>query len=331
MAQIIISEFLVTPPILINEDIKELFDNNTWIKALCRNKNSLPYLKQNVKKWLPVHIKWISSYCDDMSFLNKHKKYINFINLSSNPFINKLDEKILFDNIDKLDWWKLSKNKSAVNFLKKCPQKIIWKAACLNQSIEMVNWIDELYLSKNLDMKDNWEFLSCNPTAIDILIKHKSFINNKINLNSKAVPFLKENPHLIDYKLLCYNNSKEAIELINQRIERGLIDDISFEYLSTNPFAIDILKKYPERIDWDMTTLNENVGLLYKDFPDKIKIYIKYTIIYPSVLPYIKDYLYEVSPVTLAKNPNIFYVDNKTYKQNLKDIQKTINRIKNIK
>lgn len=331
MAQFIISEFLVTPPVLIKEDIKELYDNKSWIKALCRNKNSFPYLKQNIKKWLPIHIKWISSYCEDMHFLNKHKKYINFINLSSNPFINKLDEKILIDNIDKLDWWELSKNKSAVTFLKKYPEKIIWQAACFNQSIDMINWIDELYLSKNLDMKNKWEFLNCNPTAIHVLIKHKNFINNNINLNTKAIDFLKENPHLIDYKILCYNNSKEAIELINQRIEKGFIDDISFEYLSTNPFAIDILKKYPERIDWDMTTLNKNVGLLYKEFPDKIKKYIKYTIIYPSVLPYIKEYLYEVSPVTLAKNPNIFYTDEKEYKQKLKDIQKTINRIKNIK
>jgi len=332
MAQIVISEFFVTPPICIIEDIKELYNNGNWIKALCRNKNSFPYLKQNVKKWLPIHIKWVSSHCEDISFLKRHKKYIDFANLSSNTCINQLDEKILIENIDKLDWWELSRNKNAVGFLKKYKKRIIWKAACLSQSIEMLNWIDELYSSQQLDMYENWEFLSCNPHAIDILIKHKNFINKKnINLNPKAIDYLKENTHHINYKVLCHNNSKEAMKLIKERIDRGYIDDISFEYLSTNSFAIDILKEHPEKIEWDMTILNENVGILYQFFPEKIEKYIKYTINYPSVLPYIKDYLYKVSPVILAINPEIFYTDKKNYKQKLQDIQSIINRIKNIK
>ena len=329
MAQIVISEFFVTPPICIIDDIKELYDNGNWLKALCRNKKAFPYLKQNIKKWLPIHIKWISSHCDDIPFLNKHKKYIDFYNLSSNPYIDRLDEKILIKNINRLDWWELSRNKSAVNFLKKYPKKIIWQAACLNKSIEMLNWIDELYLSGDLDMKQNWKFLSCNSEAIYILMKYKKFIDQKnINLNSKAIPFIKENPNLIDYKILCYNNSKDAMDLIKDRIDRGLINDLCFEYLSANSYAIDILKEHPERIEWDMTILNENVGMLYELFPDKISKYIKYTINYTSVLPYIKDYLYNVSPVILATNPSIFYIDKKTYKNKLKCIQKTIDRIK---
>ena len=327
MAEFTISEFIVTPPIYIIDDIKELYKNGTWTKALCRNKNSFPYLKQNIKKWLPIHIKWISSHCDNIPFLYKHKKYIDFQNLSSNPCIDKFDEKILIKNLDKLDWWDLSRNKNAVNFLKKYPEKVIWQSACLNQSPEMLNWIDELYSSQNLDMTNNWQFLSCNPYAISILIKYKSFIDHKnINLNSKAIPFLKENTNLINYKILCYNNSEEAMELIKKRIERGFIDDICFEYLSTNPFAIDILKEYPEKIIWDMTILNENVGILYKYFPDKISKYIKFTINYPSVLPYVKDYLYNISPVILATNPDIFYTDNKEYKEKLKNMRKIISK-----
>jgi hypothetical protein len=325
MAEFIISEFLVTPPVYIIDDIKELYKNGTWIKALCRNKKSFPYLKQNIKKWLPIHIKWISSYCSDIDFLHKHKKYIDFKNLSSNPSINKFNEKILIKNLDNLDWWELSRNKNAVNFLKKYPEKVIWQAACLNQSIDMLNWIDELYSSKNLDMKNNWSFLSCNPIAISFLIKYKDFIDSKnINLNSKAIPFLKENPHLINYKVLCYNNSYEAMELIKKRIDRGFIDDLCFDNLSTNPFAIDILKEYPEKIIWDLTILNENVGILYQYFPEKISKYIKFTINYPSVLPYVNDYLYSISPVILATNPNIFYTDKNEYKERLKNIQKVI-------
>jgi hypothetical protein len=332
MAQIVISEFLVSPPICIIDDIKELYNNGIWIKALCRNNKAFPYLKQNIKKWLPIHIKWISSHCDDIHFLIKYKKYIDFTNLSSNPNINKLDEKILIKNIKKLDWWLLSRNKNAVSFLKKYPEKVIWQAACLNQSLEMLNWIDDLYSTDNLDMSENWSFLTCNPEAIHFLLKYKNFIDKKnINLNSKAISFLKENPDLINYKVLCYNNSKEAMELIKERIKRGLIEDICFEYLSTNPYAIDILKEYPERIEWDMTILNENVGKLYEFFPDKISKYIKYTINYPSVLPYIKEYLYNVSPVILATNPDIFYIDKGIYKNRLKNVQQIINRIKNIK
>jgi hypothetical protein len=332
MSQIVISEFLVSPPICIIDDIKELYNNGTWLKALCRNKKAFPYLKQNIKKWLPIHIKWISSHCDDIPFLIKYKKYIDFSNLSRNPNINKLDENILIKNIKKLDWWFLSKNESAVCFLKKYPKKIIWQAACLNPSIEMIQWIDELYSSGNLDMSENWQFLTCNPNAINVLLKYKEFIHKKnINLNSKSISFLKDNPLFINYKVLCYNNSFEAMELLKERINIGLIDDLCFENLSTNPYAIDILKENPERIDWDMTILNENVGLLYEIFPDKISKYIKYTINYPSVLPYIKEYLHNVSPVILATNPDIFYVDKGNYKNRLKSIQQIINRIKNIK
>lgn len=334
MAQFVISEFLVTKPVYIIDEIKELYENGKWNKALCKNKNSFAYLKQHIKKWLPVHIKWISSHCTDISFLIKHKKYIDYKNLSSNHFI-KFDKNIqdlLSENLNKLDWWELSMNKNAILFLKKYPTKIIWQAACLNKSTDMLNWIDELYSSNNLDMTENWSFLSCNKEAIYLLNKYKDFIDKRnINLNSNAIPFLKENPHLINYKVLCYNNSKEAIELLKERINKGFIDDLCFEYLSTNPYAIDILLQHPEKIVWDMTILNENVGELYKHFPDKIGKYIRYTVNYPSVLPYVKDNLYNFSPVILATNPDIFYTDSEEYKTKLKDIQKFLYRIKNIK
>lgn len=334
MAQVIISEFLISKPVHIIEDIKELYENGKWNKALCKNKNSFPYLKQNLKKWLPVHIKWISSHCNDIHFLMKHKKSIDYKNLSSNQniFFDKDVQDILSQNLNKVDWWELSMNKNAVSFLKKYPKKIIWQAACLNKSSEMLNWIEELYLSNNLDMTENWAFLSCNKEAIHFLKKYKDFIDKRnINLNSNAVPFLRENPDLIDYKVLCYNNSKEAIELLKERIEKGFIEDLCFEYLSTNPYATDILLKYPEKIVWDMTILNENVGELYKYFPDKVIKYIKYTANYPSVIPYIKENLYNISPVILATNPNIFHIDKEEYKTKLKDIQKFLYRIKNIK
>ncbi len=328
MTESIISKFYVSKKIKLCDDIKELYDRNTWLKALCKNPNSFPYLKDKVKKWIPAYIKYISMYCDDVEFLKKYESYIDFMNISINPNINKLEE-ILERHLDELDWWDLSENNKATPFLKKHKDLVIWEAACLNESKEMAEWIEELYESNELDMSDKWSFLSSNPFAINMLKKNISKVSiENLNTNENAIEFLRENPDHLDYKSICLNESKEAIKLIEEIIKDGKINMLSFHYLSANSEATDILKIYPDRINWEMTTINENVGELYKAFPEKIKKYIRETCIYPSVYPFIKDYLYYISPVTLAENPSIFCEDLNEYKNSIESIQKIIFKFK---
>ena len=182
--------------------------------------------------------------------------------------------------------------------------------------------IDFLSLPKNFP-KIVWSILSCNPSAINLLKKHLNMIDKTgLNLNPKGFEILKDHSEMINFAVLCNNQSKEAMEIIEKNINHP---SISFELLSSNSYAIDILKKHKDKIDWYMTIDNENIGELFKAFPDKISsLIIKYVVKYPSVIPYLKDYIYDISYIKLAENPGIFTVDENDYNLRLKSVQNII-------
>jgi phage gp36-like protein len=329
MSQFVISEFYVSPSVVLIDDVKDFYYNSNesnesnissvWMKAMCKNKESFLFLKDKIKKWLPVHFKWLSSHCSDIDFLRKNENKIDYKELSKNLSINYLHD-ILERNIDLLDWKELSRNISAVSFMKKYRDKINWDYACMNESKEMVEFLFEN--RKNI----HWGFLSGNPSAVYRLKDNLKKVDVlMLNTNPNAVEILEDNPEFIDYNALCDNRSEKAMKLVEKNINHP---DISFEYLSSNPYAIDILKRYPEKIDWGMAIDNENVGELFKSFPEKINMYLKYCLKYPSVLPILKDYLYDISFIKLAQNPGIFKKDDKEYKKNLKSIQNIISKFK---
>jgi hypothetical protein len=318
MSQIVISEFFVTRNLVLIDDVKNIYSESKCIKAFCRNKKAFPFLKNIIKKWLPVHFKWISSHCQDIEFMRKNENKINYKELSKNTCVNYILD-ILERHLDELDWNELSKNTSAVHLLKKYRKRICWSSACDNTSTEM---IDFLSLPKNFP-KIVWSILSCNPSAIDLLKKHLNMIDKTgLNLNPKGFEILKDHTEMINFAVLCNNQSKEAMEIIEKNINHP---SISFELLSSNSYAIDILKKHKDKIDWYMTIDNENIGELFKAFPDKISsLIIKYVVKYPSVIPYLKDYIYDISYIKLAENPGIFTVDDNDYNLRLKTVQNII-------
>jgi hypothetical protein len=316
MSEIVISEFFVNPSFDLIDEIKPLYSNYKWYKALCRNKSAFPFLKNKIKKWLPIHFKFISSHCQDIDFLRKNKDKINYEELSKNPCVHYLYD-LLEEHIDELNWSELSKNPNAVPFLKKHKKYIDWWYASQNTSLEMIDFLEE-----NIKFI-KWSPLSANPNAIKILQKYTNMVDiYMLNINPNAIELLKKK-ELIDLKSLCNNHSKEAMEIIESNINNPLI---SFEILSTNPYATDILIKNPEKIDWFMAIENENIGELFKAFPEKIDSLLKCVVKYPSVIPYIKD-IYNISPVKLAENPSIFKLNKDDYKQRLYYIQKMLEKI----
>lgn len=309
MSEFVISEFLVKPSLVIIDEVKDLYDDSNFtLKALCRNKSSFPYIKNRIKKWLPVHFKWISSYCDDIDFLRKNKNKIDYSQLSKNPNVNYITD-LMEEHIDELDWDELSKNPSAYKILSKYPEFINWWYLCQNTSMEVMNMLETLYMDRV-----QWLPLSANPSAIGILKKNLSKVDKPaLNINTKAIEILKEYPELIDYKSLCSNQSKEAMEIIEKNIKR---DDISYELLSANKYAIPLLMKNPDKIDWYMAIDNEEIGQLltaFRDNTDRDKIIMRYVIKYPSIIPLLKENSYNISLVKLAENPAIFKVDTNNY------------------
>lgn len=149
---------------------------------------------------------------------------------------------------------------------------------------------------KNRPNNVDWIELSLNPAAIDILSKNVDKINWwNLNKNPEGIKLLKLYPEKIFWNSFACNTSPEAIEMINKFIEnhfsifkkiwnfflcnKALKDynNICWEsfwyYLSQNPAAVPLLKKYKSHIVWRRVSENpspEAIKLLFKENPEKI-------------------------------------------------------------
>ena len=122
--------------------------------------------------------------------------------------------------------------------------------------------------------KLNWQWLSSNPNAIDLLREKMDNENklsqevlNKVNIKDKIDwQKLSGNPYaieLLEEKITKENEmSKEYLETLHY------VDKINWKSLSENPNAIELLKKNQDKIDWRNLSRNPNAIELLK----KIKI-----------------------------------------------------------
>ena len=101
-----------------------------------------------------------------------------------------------------------------------------------------------MLINHNLNKFNDWDKLSTNPGAIELL---------------------KENPDKIVWNFLSINSNPEAIKLLKSNP-----DKINWSYLSLNPNAIELLKANPENIIWDDLSENPNAIELLEANTDKI-------------------------------------------------------------
>jgi hypothetical protein len=106
--------------------------------------------------------------------------------------------------------------------------------------------------------KLDWCYLSSNPNAIQLLetnLQRESYIINW--------------RRLLDWRRLSGNpDNSYAIPLLEKNP-----DKIDWTYLSKNPNAIHLLEKYPEKINWGALSRNSNAIHLLEKYPDKINWY----------------------------------------------------------
>ena len=174
-------------------------------------------------------------------------------------------------DINKINWSLLSLNPCpyALELLKKEPHKIDLYWLSKNNSLEAIEYLEQLNVH---NYKINWNYLSTNMNAFNILEKNPNKINwyfLTLNANDKAIQLLKENPNKIIWNLLSLNTNIKAIELLEENP-----DKINWNYLSQNKnsTALTILKKNPNKINWNFLSLNENPEAitLLKENPSKI-------------------------------------------------------------
>ena len=267
----------------IQEEREKGLDDLDWF-WLSGNPNAIDLLKENSKK-----INWETlsgnTNTNAIELLKANPKKINWENLSGNPntkaieLLKKYPEEIDWNRLsgnpnpkaiellnaksEKIDWENLSGNPNpkAIELLNANPEKIIWKQLSGNPNAI------ELLINNPEEIK--WYYLSKNPNAIE-LIKNKINEENEmsedelydlddsqkiswklLSQNPNAIELLKDNPTKIYGELLSQNLNPEAIELLKKYPEK-----IDWFWLSQNPNAIELLKAHPKKIYWNRLSKN---------------------------------------------------------------------------
>ena len=238
----------------ISSDWRSIYKIN-W-STLSQNPNAIDMLKEN-----PKEIDWVklSVNPNAIELLKANPKNIYWPYLSMNHGAIEL----LKANRSKIDWYYLSKNPNpeAIDMLKANPKNIDWEHLSENPSSKVIELIKEkIKLENNLnhdqldDLPDsekiNWEVLSANPNAIDILKAKPEKIDWKeLSANPNAIDMLKANKDKIDWHRLSANPN--AIDML-----KANKDKIDWRWLSGNPNAIKLLKINPKKIDWEYASMN---------------------------------------------------------------------------
>jgi hypothetical protein len=107
--------------------------------------------------------------------------------------------------------------------------------------MKLLDWIDMCYL--------NWDILSENPNAIDLLEKYPDRINwCRLSSNHNATNLLLKNPNKIDYNFLCDNNNilyiLESLNLLESKDDLYTPNDWehALYYLDTEQVINDLLR-----------------------------------------------------------------------------------------
>lgn len=240
--------------------------------------------------------------------------------VSANP--NAIDFFSLEQNRTLISWYVLSENPNAIDFLSLPENKNFIKynyLSCNKSSnpelIELLKAELKANPNPNIRRQKNWEELSKNPYAIEILTSP-------------------ENYDYIKWKSLSSNTSPAAIKFL---LEDKNIDFIKWLEFSRNPCnsAIQFLKDNPEYIDWEGLSANTNskaISLikekiikenqLYRLSPTEYanlqnKVYWRALSANPKaidlIIAKIKDgiRLDDIDWDALSQNPSIFFTFNK--------------------
>jgi hypothetical protein len=113
----------------------------------------------------------------------------------------------------------------------------------INPAPEAIQIIEETLEEDKQIM--NLDYLALNPTAINII---KKYVEKRLS-NSLTKSLYNSLYNILVQ--LSYNTAPEAIYLISKVLETNPNEDyICWRGLSGNPTAIDLIKKYPHKIDW---------------------------------------------------------------------------------
>jgi hypothetical protein len=190
--------------------LEQNLDKVDW-KNLSANPSAIQLLEQHLDK---VHWPYLSLNPAAITLLEQNQDKIHWRNLSLNPGAVSLLEK----NIDRIDLYNLALNPGAIDLLSRImiyPScRAILHNLCANKG---AGRLLKLYAAQNPESMD-WEELSRNPGAIEVLVQHQSHIDwYAFCENPAAVNYLK-NSKDVDWEALCENPA--AGKLIHRRLTK---------------------------------------------------------------------------------------------------------------
>jgi methionine-rich copper-binding protein CopC len=247
--------------------------------------------------------------------LKKFCKYINVFaeNIKSSP-------KSIKKKMKAANSISASKRRGSLHLL---PEDILEKIVEKYKTIFKIKYVLKDWVLE-LDDEDygvylddiDWEGLSSNPNAIDLLQKYSYKINWSWlsgNTNPRAIEMLKTHSHSIDWRVLSANPA--AIDMLKSKIEKEskmnerqlekLKDKIDWDMLSQNPNpeAIKILKANPDNINLDFLSANPSAIDILKANVDDISWYELSANTNPEAIELLKTKFYKINWELLSANP----------------------------
>ena len=250
---------------------------------------------------------------------------------------NKALNQLIEQNINKINWPIFSQY-APQEIVEKNLDKVVWKYLSANENAGKI-------LEKNLDKNINWELISLNQGAIDIIENElfekkenfilKNFFNLKnkvhrihwvqLSSNPSAIHILKNNINKIYWSFFCDIENPEVVKIIEENIDK-INNDMNIEdcwyHISKNKYAIHLLEKYSEKINLNGVGLNINAIHLIKNIIDN-KLYIdndEYGFFCaiaindnPKIIPIIRENLNKIAffndaSQMLMENPNAIQI-----------------------
>ncbi len=179
-----------------------------------------------------------------------------------------------------------------------------------------------------------WPYLSQFPDALYLLKKNPDKIHwNSFNKNDSSYFFIKNKyPDHLDQKYVYRFPS--AIKYIEEQIQHH-IQDVNWEYLSWNPSAIHLLKRYRDKIKWNYLAMNPNpeaVDLMKEEMEEilqnpndeKYRLFW-YCLIGNSYNPRVKEIFIEY--IDRIKDPNMHRITERRDVELLPYFEKKIQEI----
>jgi hypothetical protein len=253
-----------------------------------------------LRSWIPIeklnvtyfNLKFSQHAVD---YLKNNPEYIKWDLLYTNPYaMDLIREKIQTEkNNDYIEYLCQNPNPEAVDIIEKY---IITQKEILPALMEEYN----NQLEEDLD--DDWSENSY-PEDPEENFRYSLYY---LCQNPKAVPLLRKYPEFIDKsRMLRYNNSKEALELL---AECGVDLDREFNKLGSNPYAIEILKKHFQEINFNNICSNPECIFMLLANQHLINWELFSSNTSPFAINLMKKNLHRVNWCALSTNPSAIYL-----------------------